>query len=471
LDGISQNIDLSHKSQNYFSNRLYVVYDYEADVFWGKDFELTPSIFPEFEPLIEEFGLTRVQNSFYFSDNAFLERTITLFFTEAHRCEELIAILSRESRIQLVERKPLMKKSVIPNDPSYGVFQSELPHIGAEEAWDITTGSGSIDVAVVDDAIQVLHPDLNTSFDGNWDVANNDSSPSPPDATYDHGTHVAGIVSAKANNNQGVASIGFGGVDIIAIKAADGTTNPEGDVLITHAYEGVVWAANNGAEVINCSWGSDAYSVVGQNAINDAWNQGCIIVASAGNDDDSIMNYPAAYENVIAVASTNLDDAKSSFSSYGSWVDISAPGSYIYNTVVLNNYGYKSGTSMSSPLVAGLIGLIWSVDLSRTREEVIGCLLGTAKPLNWSGGGSGRIDAHAAVVCALSNNTWVDYTWSGLEYGTFENPFDSLIEAVEEVEDGGIIFIRSSTSNETININVNKSFTIRSWNGPSIIGQ
>jgi len=259
---------LDNRNEDTFANRIYVVYDSTVDIFWSKEYRLSPSDFPEFVPLIEEFGITEVQNSFYFVNDAFLSRTLTLIFNEKQRTDELLNLLSRESRIQLVEQKPTMKKAVIPNDPSYETFQLELPHIGAEAAWDITTGSGDIDVAIVDDAIQISHPDLNPSIDGTWDESHNDNDPSPPNLLHAHGTHVAGIVSAKANNNQGVASIGFGGLDIIAIKASSGIPDGEGGVLITDGYEGVCRAAKLYAEIINCSWVTSSYTTVGLNAIN-----------------------------------------------------------------------------------------------------------------------------------------------------------------------------------------------------------
>ena len=467
---LSKNSKDSKTNYGYFKDRIYVVYKADVAIFWDSLFKLNPVDFPEIRSITNEFNITEIENSFYFSNNEFLKRTLTIGFSNFDKIDELITILSQNNRIRLAEKVPIMRTTLVPNDPSYSSSQAALTHINAEAAWDITTGSGAIDVAVVDDAIDIDHPDLVNVIDMTWDISDNDPDPSPPNINFDHGTHVAGIVSAESNNGIGIASIGFGGVDLIAIKASDGTTNNDGEIIITHGYQGIAWAAQNGVEVINCSWGGTDYSIVEQTVINDAWNQGAIIVAAAGNDNTDQPHYPAGYDNVISVASSTLADEKSSFSNFGSQVDITAPGSSIFSTEINNDYGFRSGTSMASPMVAGLIGLVWSINLNLSQEDVIACVTSTAVPLSWEGG-SGRINAAAAVQCVGTGTTWVDYNWNGMENGNFNTPYNTVIEAVNVVTDGGTIFIKSSVGSETITINENKSFAIRSWNGVSIIGQ
>src|SRR5690554_6264846 len=148
--------------------------------------------------------------------------------------------------------------------------------------------------------------------------------------------------------------------------------------------------------------------------MNNAWNQGVILVAAAGNDGVSTMSYPAAYNNVISVANTTQNDTKANSSQYGTWIDIAAPGTQIASTVPGSDpYVYMSGTSMASPLVSGLLGLMKSYAPSATNTELINCLLSSADPINdtyYNNGqlGSGRINAFAALSCLTSHNVQYD---------------------------------------------------------------
>jgi len=456
--------------EHYYSDRIYLVYTPETIVFWGKEYSLEPSVFSELRGRIVEYEITGVENTFFFSTSEYLSRVLTVYFNRTDLLENLLSVLNGEEQILLAERVPIMRQFITPNDPSYG-NQWALNHINCEQAWDITTGSSQIKVAVVDDAIQTNHPDLNSAIFSSYNVIGGGSNASPPNDLYDHGTHVAGIVSAQSNNSIGVSSIGYGNVKIIAIKASNGTINPDGPgVLITHAYAGISWAVQFGANIINCSWGGGGWSSVNQQVLTEATAQ-AIVVAAAGNDNTNTIQYPAGYANVIAVASSINSDEKSEFSNYGSWVDVTAPGSSIFSTTINSTYGWMSGTSMASPLVAGLMGLVWSVNPALNKETIIGCVLSSASPISWAGGGSGRIDAHAAVACATISNTWVDQTYAGFENGAFYTPFNTLIEGVNAVQNGGNIYIKSSSSNATPLIDVNKTFTIRTWNGSSTIGQ
>ncbi|MBK9317779.1 MAG: S8 family serine peptidase [Bacteroidetes bacterium] len=131
----------------------------------------------------------------------------------------------------------------------------------------------------------------------------------------------------------------------------------------------VLLAAQNGAEIINCSWGGLGYSSINQMVCTDAFNMGSILVVAAGNNGNNTPTYPAAYNDVIAVANSTQTDAKNSNSSYGTWVDITAPGTSIFSTIPWGNYGNFSGTSMAAPLVSGLLGLIWSANLSAAKHQ------------------------------------------------------------------------------------------------------
>lgn len=358
------------------------------------------------EEIAEEFGLVRVRKPFHFAIDPAIREVYQLFFESSMQEMRFARELEKLDAVNYAERVPVMRPSLTPNDlgPASGNNnQWGLHKIQAPQAWDITTGNVNVKVAVVDDAVLTTHPDLIPNLLPGRDVADNDNDPMPNQTGMSHGTHVAGIVSAATNNATGVASIGFS-VKIIPVKSSNSSE------FISDAYAGVVWAYQNDADVINMSWGGSGYSQTGQNIMNSAAAAGCVNVAAAGNDGVSTVFYPAGYSNVISVASTTTNDAKSGFSNYGSWIDISAPGSSILSTYFSGNYspGYANlqGTSMASPMVAGLCGLVKSVNPQMTRTQIENCVLSTADNINAVNGsyigqlGAGRINAYQAVLCA-----------------------------------------------------------------------
>lgn len=371
------------------------------------------------------FSLKHLSRPFHMvKDNPKLNRVYRLEFSNAADVDAIIKELENNAAIEYAEKVPLLKHCLTPNDPSYNSStQWGLFKIQATQAWNISTGSTSVVVAIVDDAVEITHSDLSPNVwvntdevnsngiddDGNgyiddrqgYDVASNDNNPNPPNTTFDHGTHVAGIVGARSNNSIGVASIGYN-IKIMAVKSTTQAT------LVTHGYEGLVYAAYNDADVVNMSWGGSGFSTTGQNIINDALSRGCILVAAAGNDNVNTVFYPAGYTGVVSVASSTTNDAKSSFSNYGTWVDVTAPGSSIYSTIPGNSYDYKQGTSMASPMVAGLMGLVKSVNPNMPNADIINCVLSTADNIDAVNSsyigqlGSGRINAFDAVSCAAT---------------------------------------------------------------------
>jgi PKD repeat protein len=357
-----------------------------------------------FLPLISEFGITSVTRLHPDISDEKLNNTYQVEFEKIEKIRELTGIFNSFDEVEYAEPKSLHKLFLTPNDQNYNnTNQWNLFKINAAQAWDISTGSTSIIVAVTDNAIYTSHPDLIGKLVSGWDVANNDNNPNPAGGNDgSHGTHVAGIVGANTNNSIGVASIGYN-TSVMPVKIGS-----DSDGSLIAGYEGIIWAANNGADVINMSWGGGSYSSYGQNVINNAYNQGCIIVAAAGNDGVETVFYPAGYNNVIAVASTNSNDAKSSFSQYGNWITVSAPGSNILSTVPNTSYQNKSGTSMASPLVAGLVGLMKSVNPALPQADLINCLTSTCDNINAANPGyigklgAGRINAYAAMQCMQS---------------------------------------------------------------------
>lgn len=357
------------------------------------------------EALTEEYGLYAVKKPFYFARSAEISEVYQIYFSAEGREDEFARFLTNLDFVKYAERVPVMRPTYEPDDlgPANGANnQYSLWLVNAQQAWDITTGSTDVKVAIVDDAVLVTHPDLAPNLVPGYDVSFDNPDPMPNDPGMTHGTHVAGIVGAATDNGIGVASIGFN-IKIMPVKSSNSPT------VISDAYAGVVWAADNGADVINMSWGGSGFSQTGQNIITYAYNAGCVNVAAAGNDNVSSIFYPAGYDNCISVASTTANDGKSGFSNYGDWIDVSAPGSAIYSTYHSNfqpNYNAISGTSMASPMVAGLAGLVRSLNPEMPQQQVEECILNSADDISGSNPsfpgqlGSGRINAHAAVLCA-----------------------------------------------------------------------
>jgi subtilisin family serine protease len=294
--------------------------------------------------------------------------------------------------VEWAEPKFVYEHSYVPNDPSYG-SQWNLSKINAALAWDVTKGDTNVIIGIIDTGVDWDHPDLAANIWMNWDeVPNNgldddnngfiddirgwdfgglhgDPDNNPMEDRPDHGTHVAGISSAVTDNGTGIASIGFNS-KIMAVKTTiDDERGPNGPYII-FGFVGIIYAADNGAKVINCSWGGGGYSIFGQDAIYYAISKGALVVCAAGNDNSSQPYYPSYYDGVLSVASTTSSDTKSGFSNYGTGVDVSAPGSSIYSTWMNNIYTTLNGTSMSSPLAAGLAALVFAQFPSYTPLQV-----------------------------------------------------------------------------------------------------
>jgi thermitase len=262
--------------------------------------------------------------------------------------------------------------------------------IDAPEAWAISTGTGVM-VAVIDSGIDYTHPDLMPNYAGGYDFASSDADPMDD---HGHGTHVAGTIAAALNNLTGnpAKEEGVVGVApnarILAYKVclADGTCS---DFAIDQA---IARAVADGARVINMSLGGIEYSQSMNDAVQDAWNAGLVIVAGAGNEGATDAFYPAALDHVISVAAFDEDDRRPTFSNYGSWVDISAPGNVILSTYPMaacvasglpgdtGCYTWLTGTSMATPHVSGAAALVWSRSDVTSNSQVVDILLNSADP-------------------------------------------------------------------------------------------
>ena len=246
--------------------------------------------------------------------------------------------------------------------------------IDALEAWDIITGTVEIKIAILDTGIDQDHPDLDDKLAGNKNCTN---SPTIDDL-YGHGTHVAGIAAAETNNTQGVAGVGYSS-SLLNVKVLND------DAIGYHSWiaDGIVWATDNGAKVINMSLGGKRKSSTLEEAVNYAWNGGVVLAAAAGNDGNPSPLYPAKYVNCIAVAATDSNDEKASFSQWGDWVDVAAPGVDIFSTFPYtgtfklqekydraSKYDFGNGTSMSTPFVSGLAALVWATEYGTSNSAV-----------------------------------------------------------------------------------------------------
>lgn len=261
----------------------------------------------------------------------------------------------------------------VPNDPM-APDQYYLDNIAAYQAWAISRGDTNTVIAIVDTGVDLYHPDLVNAIKYNYDDPINsedsdgdgyidnfhgwDLGEGNNDPTFNrsaHGLHVSGIAAASADNDEGIAGVGFHS-RFLPVKVDDEFGR------LVKAYEGIVYAADQGVDVINCSWGSHFYpGPFGQDIIDYAvFNRDVLVVAAAGNANSSQPFYPASLDHVVSVAATDTFDRKTGFSSYGAFVDVTAPGIGIKSTWVYNTYMSSGGTSMASPIVAGAAAILRS---------------------------------------------------------------------------------------------------------------
>lgn len=393
--------------------------------------------------ILYKYGVTKVYKPFYQADDdARLPYILKIEFSQKNNVNALINELRYVQGVEYAEKVPLMKTFVVPNDPSYAALQPSLPQINAPNAWNVFNGNSNITVAVVDNAVAYNHIDLTANTYTNmaeasgvtgvdddqngyiddingYDVADNDNNAIPSNTLMNHGTHVAGIAGARTNNGVGIASIGWN-LKIIPVKCQNNTGTTTG---IANGYGGIIYAAKSKARIISCSWGGPGGAAAEQTVIDYAYNKGCLIVAAAGNSNVNTPNFPGAFNNVYCVASVSGSNVKSSFTNYGTttnaWVDIAAPGENIYSTVPnsgTGTYNNQSGTSMATPLVSGLCGLMLSKYPFLSQTDIINCINTTAVNIytitanaTYSPNlqlGKGRIEAFAAMNCAAGFLTY-----------------------------------------------------------------
>lgn len=305
--------------------------------------------------------------------------------------------LSRNPRIAFAEPDYLLEPVAAPNDPKFA-NQWHLPKMQAPTAWDIADGSG-VTVAVLDTGVNGSHPDLQGKILSGWNTVSNSTDTSD---IHGHGTWVAGTIAASTNNGVGVASTAPG-TRILPIRISDVST---GVAYSSDAAEGIQWAADHGARVVNLSYGFGGNSTVAS-AASYMMSKGGVVVVSAGNDntDPGYSNNPYLY----VAAATTSSDVRASYSNFGALVDIAAPGSAILTTDRGGGYSSVSGTSFASPNTAAVAALVMAANPSLTATDVLAVVSSTADDLGaagWDGYyGHGRINALAAVQLASNADT------------------------------------------------------------------
>ncbi|HPN40962.1 MAG TPA: S8 family serine peptidase [Candidatus Cloacimonadota bacterium] len=371
---------------------------------------------------------------------AYLQNHYRVYLESDDNIDAAVAALAKDPNVIYAELEAINRSKFVPNDP---MLTSQYVHarIRSYDAWDYIQGSYDVKVAITDSGVKWNHPDLRANIwvnpaespgmtinwdagtitGGNgsdageggskvddlvgWDFYNNDNNPIQTYASNDHGTHVAGCAAAVGNNAIGVV----GTSPIASIISCKGASNTSPSTGISYAYDQVKYAGEIGADIINASWGGPGTGAYPNSIVNYVTALGALVVTAAGNENTehtaSYQDYPADCTNVLCVASTGQNDVKSSFSDYGTTVDISAPGEGILSTIVASN-GYDSydGTSMASPNVAGVAALVKALHPTLTPAQLMQRLMMTAdyiyeaNPSYVDKLGAGRVNAFTATM-------------------------------------------------------------------------
>lgn len=421
------------------------------------------------QPLLARFGVFRMTQMYPDHGSRFradgseiaLQRMYRVEFDAALSPLEVAKAFAVLPDVEYAEPEIVQRLFYTPDDPRFGE-QYQHVNVQAQQAWDISTGDSTVVIAIVDSGVLWNHEDLYENMwvnpaedidgDGRYTAADIDSvdndgngyiddvvgvdlvgtsalsggtyhdgDPSPTTRGHPHGTHVAGIAAARGNNGKGIAGLAMT-CRIMAIKCAPDTYSPS----IVRGYDGIVYAADNGADVINCSWGGPGYLESQKERIDYAIAKGAIVVAAAGNSGSERVHTPGAYPNVLCVANTDAADKVNPSSTYGPWVDVSAPGTDILSSVITTPSTYQkfTGTSMASPLVAGLAGLVRSVFPQYSAEQVFEQIRVTSDPIDElqysrlrGKIGRGRINAFRALTEQSPAVRLIDWSWSDAEFG------------------------------------------------------
>lgn len=356
-----------------------------------------------------------------------LASTFRVRFDSATSVQTAVERLARVDGVEYAEPNRYRETWAVPNDPSFA-SQWGLAKINCPGAWDRTTGSQNVVVAVIDTGIDLDHPELAPLLVAGWDMVDLGPNPTPPPGfrfegdfvgrdndpqdEVGHGTHVAGTIACLSNNGVGVAGVTWS-CRLMPVKVLTRIVNNanandvRGTGSAADIAAGIRWAVDHGARVLNLSLGGTTDTRVERDAIAYAISQGAVVVAAMGNAfaQGNPTSYPAAYPDVIAVGAINSADQKTGFSQTGPHIDVAAPGLGILSTVWNNGYASMNGTSMASPHVAGVAALILSCNANLSAAQVGDIIRQTARPLRDNPAdpvpnntyGFGCVDAKAAI--------------------------------------------------------------------------
>jgi type VII secretion-associated serine protease mycosin len=315
----------------------------------------------------------------------------------AGKAADALRTLMRDPSVDTASLDYRRKAAATPNDPLYRGYQTYLGTARLPQAWDRIRDARTQVIAVVDTGVDTLHPDLTGRTTPGYNAITPGAAPTD-DHLYSHGTFVAGVAAANTNNGVGIAGVAWAG-QIMPVKVL----NKDGVGTDSDVVEGITWAVDHGAKIVNLSLGGPADSPALRQAVQYATSKGALVVAAAGNWGDNTPQYPAAYPEVLAVGATDRSGALTDFSSWGDWIDVAAPGFEIVSTIrrAAGYYASGDGTSFSAPIASGVAALVRAKYPTLTPAQVISRLRATARDAGPRGidpyYGYGVLDAFYAV--------------------------------------------------------------------------
>ena len=374
--------------------------------------------------------------------------------------QAFMSSILEEPNVRYAEPNRIVKALYVPDDPRYGE-QWGPRRVNANDAWNIETGAKDVKIAIVDSGVDYTHEDLSANYvSGGYDWINGDNDPMDD---YGHGTHCAGIAAAVMDNGKGIA--GIAQVEIMAEKVLDETGS--GDVW--DVSQGIEHASDQGADIISMSFGPEEYPYppspeMLKSACNYAWEKGSLLIASAGNNNVPTVSWPGCFDTVTAVGAINEAGEKSSYSNYGDGVELAAPGDNILSTTLMDNYDYKSGTSMAAPHVTGVAALVWSMYPDLTNQKVRERLHLVSTYYDWTE--YGLVDAKNAledyVQISSINVSEEEVAKVQISIGNSENITGVSLNLSYN---SFVVTIQNITANETINQTGNCTCDSNTTNG------
>jgi len=469
-------VSLSTIAQNNNTQLLYLKLKTEYAPYPGKiDFDSFKKALPEFQVVIKDYNISDIKCVFK-SKSQNIQSIYYLRYPISEEVSELIRDLEQLEKVEYAEEPMKYSFSSIPNDPEFTSEQWNLTKIQVSEAWDVYNGGTGYKTKIaIIDAGFIVHEDLWGNFwqnDGDiwdngidddnngfiddtygWDAANDDNNPAieanETDPTYGHGTFVSGFAAAVTNNGIGIASVSHNNAEIIPIKV--GKNNIVGDIEIPSGSipYALDYAMAAGAEIVSMSLSAQYESDLGSNngrtmhqIVQEAQNMGIIMLAATGNNANYYeeISYPALFPEVIAVGSTDENDYKASSSQYSESVDIMAPGHLVFSTIQADPWyqGGWSGTSFSTPTVAGALALMKSFLPTASNEQLVGCLYSGTDDIESIGGntpyigklGHGRLNIYKSMLCMEDISLAIEKTEiNPFELYIYPNPANNFIVA------------------------------------------